>query len=467
MSQVSILSGIYANAASDFRVSYPRNLVPIGLQSGISSGYLRPAEGIVEVGTGPGIDRGGINWNGVCYRVMGSSLVSIDANGVVTALGDVGSGDEVTLDYSFDRLAIASGRKLFYYMSGTVTQVTDPDLGAVLDVVWVDGYFMTTDGTSLVVTELNDPYAVNPLKYGSSEADPDPVKGLLKLRNEIYACNRYTIEVFQDVGGDLFPFQRVQGAQIQKGAIGTHTATVYLDAIAFLGSGRNEAPAIWTASNGNTLNISTREIEQVLRKYSESQLASAVLETRSTDNRKLLYVHLLEQTLVFDGAASAVLQQPIWYILTSSITGLSKYRARNFVWCYDKWLCGDPTTSKIGELSDLVSSHYGELNGWECSTAIVYNGGKGAIFQELELVCLTGRVDIGVESTVWTSYSVDGMAFSNEKPKLLGKTGDTLKRIVWYQNGFMRNWRCQRFRGTSDSHLTIARLEVKLEALNG
>jgi hypothetical protein len=107
------------------------------------------------------------------------------------------------MDYSFDRLAIASGGRL-YYWNGTLTQVTDPDLGVVLDVVWVDGYFMTTDGESLVVTELSDPTQVNPLKYGSSEVDPDPVVALLKLRNEVYALNRNTIEVFDNVGGEFF-----------------------------------------------------------------------------------------------------------------------------------------------------------------------------------------------------------------------------------------------------------------------
>ena len=81
---------------------------------------------------------------------------------------------------------------------------------------------MLTDGEFLIVTELNDPFSVSPLKYGSSEADPDPVKAILKLRNEPYALNRYTIEVFDNVGGEGFPFQRIEGAQTQTGkAAGT------------------------------------------------------------------------------------------------------------------------------------------------------------------------------------------------------------------------------------------------------
>jgi hypothetical protein len=173
--QIPIASGIYTDTSPAIRTSYPVNMVPVPVDSGISEGFLRPADGIVQNGTGPGVDRGGINWRGVCYRVMGTSLCSISSTGTVTTLGSVGGTDLVTFDYSFDRLAIASNNNLFYWDGSTLTQVTDPDLGEVLDVVWVDGYFMTTDGTSLVVTELTDPTAVNPLKYGSSEIDPDPV----------------------------------------------------------------------------------------------------------------------------------------------------------------------------------------------------------------------------------------------------------------------------------------------------
>lgn len=464
--KVPILNGIYSDGASDFRTSYPRNLIPVPKQQGISEGYLRPAEGLIQFGTGPGIDRGGINWNGQCYRVMGPYLVRIEADGSATTLATVGGSGQVTFDYSFDRLAVSSSGNLFYWNGSVLTQVTDPDIGTVVDFLWVDGYFMTTDGASLIVTELTDPTQVNPLKYGSSEADPDPVKGLIKLRNEVYALNRYTIEVFQNAGGDLFPFQRIEGAQMMRGVLGTFCASIYMENIAFLGSGRNEAPAIWIGSNSTTTKISTREIEQILSGYSESVLSQVVMESRVLNAHQFLYVHLPDQTLVFDGAASAVAQEPLWHVLTTSLTALGQYRAKNFVFCYDKWLCGDPQSQVHGYLTDDVSSHYGQINGWEFGTQIVYNEGRGAIFHEVELVCLTGRVAANVDPTIWTSYSTDGVTWSQERPRGAGKIGERLKRLNWLQQGFMRNWRIQRFRGNSDSHISIARLEVRVEPMN-
>ena len=464
--QIPILNGIYTNKDSDFRTSYPRNMIPVPKQQGISQGYLRPAEGIVQFGSGPGIDRGGINWNGRCYRVMGTKLVLIETDGTVTTLGEVGGSGQVTFDYSFDRLAVASNENLFYWDNTSLTQVTDEDLGSVIDMLWVDGYFMTTDGIHVVITELNNPLSVNPLKYGSSEVDPDPIKGLIKLRNEIYVLNRYTIEVFQNVGGDLFPFERIEGAQMMRGVLGTFTASIFMEALAFLGSGHNETPAIWIGSNSSTVKISTREIDQILVSYTSADLALSILETRVMDGHQLLYVHLPDQTLVYDGAASQVVQEPVWFVLTSSIIGLSQYRAKNFVWCYDKWLCGDPTSSKHGYLVNDISSHYGDLNGWEFGTVIMYNEGRGAMFHELELVCLSGNVAFGINPTIWTSYTVDGRTWSQEKSRTTGMQGERLKRLVWLQQGHMRHWRAQKFRGTSDSQLTIARLEAQIEGLN-
>lgn len=465
--QVSILNGIYADSSPQLRTAYPVNCLPVPKGSGVSEGYLRPGDGIVRHATGPGMDRGGINWKGRCYRVMGDRLVIVEENGAVTNIGFVGgpASNYVTFDYSFDRLAVSSGGRLYYWNGTTLSQVTDPDLGTVISFVWVDGYFMTTDGTYLVVTELNDPTQVNPLKYGSSEADPDPVKALLKLRNEVYALNRYTIEVFDNVGGSLFPFQRIEGAQIQKGVIGTHACCVYQDNIAFLGGGRNEAPGIYIGANANCQKISTQEIDELLLSFTETQLAGVKLEARNDRAHQLLYVHLPDRTVVFDAAATQALGQPIWFVLTSAMTGFERYRARNFVWAYNKWLVGDTESSDVGYTTITTSSHWGDVVRWEFNTAISYNEGRGAVFNQMELVSLTGSVELGSEPTISTSYSLDGQNWSQEKFISVGKSGNTNKRLCWFQCGFMRNYRIQRFKGTSQAHLSFLRLEVQAEPL--
>jgi len=463
--QIPILSGAYSDGNADFRVSYPLNLTPVAQAQGISTGYLRPADGIVANGTGPGLDRGGVEWNNVLYRVMGTSLVSISAAGVVTTIGTIPGSDRCILVYSFDYLAIAGDGKLFLYNGTTLTQVTDPDLGTVVDVVWVDGYFMTTDGEFLVITELNNPFAVDPLKYGSSEIDPDPVVGLIKLRNEIYAINRHTIEVLQNVGTTGFPFERIQGAQITRGSVGVNANCAFLDQIAFIGGGMGEGIAVWLGVNGNSVKISTREIDIVLSDYTEPQLALAFMETRTDRDYRQLMIHLADKTLVYDGAASAMLQQPVWYCYSSSLDGVGRYRSSRLVYAYGRWNTGDTQTAAFGYLVDDVSTHWGQTVGWNFQTQIIYNESRGVVVHDLELVALTGRVALGADPQISTSYSQDGITYSQQKFIKAGKIGDRSKRLVWLQQGSFRNWRLQRFSGTSDAFLSFARLEARLEPL--
>lgn len=405
-------------------------------------------------------------WNGVCYRVMGSQFCRVEEDGTVVSIGDVGTGGQCVFDYSFDRLAITSGGRLYYYNGTTLSRVTDANLGTALDVVWVDGYFMTTDGEYLVVTELNDPTVVNPLKYGSSEIDPDPVNSVMKLRNEIYAVNRNTIEVFRNVGGQFFPFQRIEGAQVQKGSVGTFASCVFNESIAFVGSGRNEAIGIFLAAKAQCQRISTSEIETLLAGYTSAELTTVVLEPRSSAGRNHLWVRLPDRTLVFDHEASQMAGVPVWFVLTSGTSGFSRYLGADLVHCYGQWLVADPVGTELGYLSDNVSTQWGEDARWEFGTSMVYNESRGAIFHSLELVCLTGRIALGSTPTISTSYSVDGETWSQKRFVSMGGQGERTKRLVWFGCGHMRHWRIQRFEGTSSAFLTIARLEAALEPLN-
>lgn len=473
MVQIPILSGIYtAPVSPDVRVSYPLNLVPVPTGNGVSAGYLRPAEGIVGVGEGPGVGRGGVEWQGVLYRVMGTKLVRIDALGNVTIIdidgeaggGDVGEGGPVRFAYSFDLLAIASGGRLYYLnKSGSLLQVTDPDVGYVVDVVWIDGYFMVTDGEFLAVSDLDNPFSFNPLKYGSSESDPDPVVAVLRLRNEVVAVNRNSMEWFDNVGGEGFPFQRIDGAKITKGAVGTFAACVYLETIAFVGSGYNEAPGVYLGVNASANKISTLEIDRILSTLTEAELASIVVETRNADGRNDLYIHLPSCTLVYDATASKAFGEQAWRILSSTLTGSGAYRARYFVWCYDRWNSCDPYSYQIARLDSLVSSCYGEPVSWSFGTSIIYNEGRGAVLSELELVALPGRVALGKDPRISTSHSVDGMTWSQPRAILAGKIGERTKRLTWFRCGSMANMRMQRFQGTSDAHISFLRLEAQIE----
>jgi len=130
--------------------------------------------------------------------------------------------------------------------------------------------------------------------------------------------------------------------------------------------------------------------------------------------------------------------------------------------------CGVGSPMVAGNMTymvDTTGEHWGQIVRWEFGTIIAYNEGNGAIFHELELVALTGRVALGKDPIISTSYSVDGQSWSQDRPIRVGTTGNTTKRLAWFQQGHMRNWRIQRFRGDTQAHLSFARLEAQIEGL--
>lgn len=476
MAQIPILSGITTDSAAEFRTSYPLNLVPVPKEQGISKGYLRTADGMIEFANSiysGSSDRGAITWEGVNYRVIGDFLTRVNEDGTIDYLGTVANdGKRCIMVYGFDRLAIAAAGNLYYWSQSLgLVQVTDPDRGTALDVIWAAGYYMTTDGESIVQSELNDPLAVNPLKYGSSEASPDAINSLLYIRNEMVAINRFTTETFQNIGGDGFAWQRIEGAMIPKGSIARDASCYFLGTFAFVGGGENESLSVYIAGSGDAAKIATREVETLLGELTPEQAASIVIEARADKLQQLLYVHLPTQSLVYDAAASAILGEPAWHRVASGSSAERPFRARNMTYAYGKWLFGDLESLRIGYFTLADARQFGETVPWQFDTVMVYNEGRGAIVNDLELVRLPGRQAINPllpaptqEASVWASYTDDGLNWSNPRQSVLTVPGMTQARTTWRRMGKMRNFRSFRFRGMNNPYPdAFARLEAQIE----
>ena len=450
-----LLGGILASNQAEFVESVPLNLEPMTPDGKMSQ--VRMPIGAVHHATGPGIGRGGILWNGAHYRVMGSKLVSI-AGGVVTIIGDVGAGGRVRLDYGFDRLAIRSNGKLFYWDGTTLTQVTDPDLGTVLDFLWMDGYFVTTDGTSLVVTELRDPTAVDPMKYGSAEEDPDMVTGVMEVRGELYAVGRYTIEPFQNAGGGGFPFQVVSGALIPFGCVSADAKCYFGESFAFVGSARDEALGVYVAGQGTATKISSRALDKALEGISDPSVIE--LEQRAFLDERRLLVHLPHETWVFCETASGYFKQKVWY-RAASRRG-ETYRLRNATNINGTWFCDDTESAAVGEMRGDVSSHFGEPVEWQFDGPMIENDGNPFQLDAIELIGLPGRQPHGEKAVMFLSWSRDGETFGREM---------ALPPILAGQRTFKMQWRPRvrfptscilRFRGYDTALAGFAKIAEKL-----
>lgn len=459
MAQVSIQSGVRVRDGA-FEISHPVNLHHKLKDTGVSKGELVSTRGALSLGTGPGIDRGGFNWNGVLYRAMGASFVRVAADGGVTTLGSIANdGLPVRFTAGFDRMAIASARLLYYYDGTTLVQVTDPDLGPVLDVAWIAGYFATTDGTDIVVTELNDPTSVDPLKYGSAELDPDGITGVFILNEDLAAVGRYTIQFFRNVGGLGFPFQNITGATIQQGAISAQAKCRIGDTLAFVGGGRDEPIGVYLVNQGTALRVSDEDIDRLLAECIDQ--TQIILEGRKFGDEQHLILHAGKVSAGLAMRATTEANALLWHRLT---TDGGAYRPRNAVYCYDQYNVGDVASAQLGVLRKDLTAHFGTEAGWQVDAGLLYGDNDGptlAFRVMLREVELTGQFPVG-KSTPFFSMTRDGRTWSREISRPL--TGNPRERLIWRPNTDCGPLVGFRFRGYG--RYAFARCDATVEPLS-
>lgn len=418
--QVPILSGVTAKDGT-FAASFPVNMEPRAFPSGVSQGQLVTTRGAQEIVSGPGSDRGGTVWNGMHYRVMGANLVQIASDYTLTTIGDVGNDYRtVGFDYGVDRLAIRSADTMFYWDGATLTHVSDPDLGIVKDMTWSDGYYVTTDGQYIVVTDLDDPTSIYPTRYGSAEEDPDMITGLLRYNEEIYALGRNSIQVLYNAGTTGFPFAVRQGSTIPFGCISASAKCLVAGTFAFVGGGRDEPLSVYVLSNGSATRISTREVDDLINAERSPELIE--LEARVFGEDRHLLVHLQDRTLGISLGVSNVGDQAAWFILQSG-TG-QPYRPRRAVYCYGKHIVGDRDTSLVGILTD-DDSHFGQQPEWQFDAALVFNDGNPLLVNDVELF---GQFPTQANA-VFLSMSRDAVTWSREVARRM--TGRRDERMRW------------------------------------
>lgn len=458
MVAVPLLSGIVAGPAAEFIETSPLNLEPTAVDAKIAGkGQFKAPPGAVQVGTGAGQDRGGIVWNNRHYRVLGPKLCEIAADGSLTEIGDVGDdGKRAALDYGFDRLSIGSNGNLFYYDGETFSQVTDEDLGTVIDAIWIDGFTMTTDGTFVVVNELNDPFQIKPLKYGSAESDPDPVTGLLRYREEAYVFNRNTIQAFQNIGGNGFPFQTIRGGTIPYGCVGPAAKCRFADGFAFVGSGRGEELNVFVGGQGTATAFGTRALCDALNAVDNEAVIE--IEERVYDNETRLLIHLPNESWCFLANVTKAVGQPVWFRLSSG----ERYRLRNMTIAHGKRWVGDCDSGAYGTLENGHWAHWGEIPEWQFEAGMLYNNGQPFRIDTAELVGLPGRGQ--GEGALFMSMTRDGENWSSERA-LTVNLGERMKRLQWRPHVRFANYMGFRFRGAGAALPGIASLEVGVVSL--
>ena len=176
---VNIIKGDKVDPNTDYHDALPVNMYAVQREILGAKGYMLCYPGLAYFGMGSGLDRGAVynERRDSHFRVSGEKLILVNSSGAKTELGTITGTTQVSLPYSFNTQAVIADGKMWLY-DGTLTRVTDENIGSPIDGVWIDGYYFLTDGEYLYHTELTDESAVNTLSYATAEFMPDPSLGI-------------------------------------------------------------------------------------------------------------------------------------------------------------------------------------------------------------------------------------------------------------------------------------------------
>jgi hypothetical protein len=373
----------------------------------MSKGYLRFAPGLTSSAPARA-STAAASTGTACYRVMGTSLVRVNADGTVTTIGTIAAGGRRR--WTTVRLPVIVGDgKAWLYDGTTLTQITDVDLGTPIDVIWIDGYYMFTDGSYLIVTELNNPFSIDPLKYGSSEADPDRIKGRAEAAQRGVRAQPLHHRGVRQHRRHGLPVHARARRHDREGLRRHRAKTLFADTFAWVGSGRNEPVQRLHRSAARRRRSPRARSRSAWQAYTEAQLSTIEVEAKADRMHQHLLVHLPNETLVYDmngsGCGRAGLVLPVH---RGRRVRQRLPRAQLRLVLRQVARAATRRTAASATWTRRVVTQYGEIAGWQFDTMMLYNAGKGAIVWSLELVGTTGRAPAATTrpsstATRWTA----------------------------------------------------------------
>lgn len=476
---LEIANGFYVSDSLPLSAQRCVNWIPVIPQAAaLSARALFDAPGLTLFSSVSGINRGSQEMSGVPYFVNGENLYSVSSGGVSTNHGAIPSTGRVSMANNGRYLVIVVSTGAAYVYDSeadTVAQITDNDYQLSDTVVYKDGYFVFSakNGKTFFNSNLNNPFVFDGLDIGTAEISPDRIVALHVNHNELFVCGSETIELFQNVGGSGFPFQRIPGANIQKGVYANASIVEFDNTFMFIGGGLNERASIWKVSGSSSVNkLSTSAIDNAIQEFTFDEIKNSFAWTYSSGGSFFAGFtfesdRIPSKTFVYDATTSALSGQSTWHERQSGLTD-NRWRVNSIVSAYGDLLVGDSLGGNIGLIDKNNFTEYGEVMTQEQTSQPFSAGGLPIFAGELQLTMESGvglKIGQGSDPQIRMDFSDDGgRTYSSEFWRSYGKIGEYNSVPTWRRQGRIPKHRILRFKTSEPVKSVIIKLEGDVQA---
>ena len=368
--------------------------------------------------------------NDELYAVTPSQLYRVDQFGQYTALGDVDLQGRASMDDNGQSLVVVDGNRGYVWNGQNVTELSGDGWYSADTVAYQDGYFIfNRAGTGQFFVSQLLSTEFDPLDFATAEGAPDDTLAVLSDHRELWVFGQRSIEVWYNSGDPDFPFERMQGAFIERGIAARHSAAKLDNSVFWIG----EDKVVYRAAGYQPQRISTHAVEQSL---AQSDVSGAFAYTY-TEEGHAFYVLTLpnaNQTWCFDVATG------LWHERSHILWG--RHHGNCYARAYGQHLIGDWQKGTVYTMRLEAYTDHGQAIQRLAVAPPMHDSRQRLTINSLELDMESGvgvSTGQGSNPQARLDWSDDGgETWSNEHWAEIGQVGRYLTRVIWRRLGSAR-----------------------------
>lgn len=415
---------------------------------------------------GGGSPRGQIRASEGNYAVVGPRLYSVAADGTANDLGEIEGTDLVDMSYNGNQIDIVADSKTYSFdvPTQTLSEMVGSTFEQACSCTSLASYSLyAVKGTGRFRWRLTNATSLNALDFATAEAESDQLVAIRKDGNMVVLGGSESTEWWYPTGSSgAEAFAKASTAAAGIGWVSRNSAVLVDDAITWVGrDGRAGGISVYRAQGFAARKISPPEVDLLLEKVAKAGLLTSLNAYAYQQSGHLFYV----------------LNSPgEWTVAWDIVTKQWSWR-KSGSWSMGAFPMGgwDTTTMALNGSKQIVGSADGNLYELqvdtltensqpivrECTTPMLYHGGRSAKMSMLELDVETGvgldgdTSAVGAAPVIYMSHSDDnGHTWSSPRAATIGAIGQYKWRCLWSSLGSYRN-RILKFRCTDPVSVTF------------
>lgn len=428
--------------------------------------HVYPSDGLQGYVVLPDADggvRAALEVDGKLYCVAGTRVYSVTTAQNVTLIGSMNIPASGLVKMRRNRraspdIAIVCGGLMYNIRAGVLTQVSDADLLAPIDMDFVDGYFgIVTADNKWQIGAIDDATAWDALDFARADADPDDTAAISSMQSQFVIFGTETTEFYRNTGNADFAFERVTVADV--GCLAAGSVQRLEQSINFVAQDRTVRMFVGYAAQ----RISTHSVERDIEALADPAAITSATWVR--DGHTFYCITAPgEWTWVLDQLSGQWHKRQSYGAASWRVSAVTSFNGR--------LIAGD---ADEGKLYDMSPDHLDEAGDPLVMTIIAppvhafpFRMQHNAVFVDLERGAGTGQgAAQDVAPVLMLSWSDDGgETWSSERKIEIGEQGQRMTRVRTHRLGIAKeNGRTYRLSISAKVRRGVYGMSVDVEKL--